>query len=242
MPLSCRPTDPPEPELAAHLADGVLGDEHRAGRGGRLQPGRAVGGVADGEQVARGQVGESGDHDLAAVDAHAHAQRDAVAAAQGGAELLDPRPHGERGAHRTGGVVLAGPVQPEDGHHRVADELLDDPALALDGRPEDGDVAAHHLLQVLGVEPAGQRRRVDEVGEQHRDELALLPDRRDQQPVAPLDQRGERRVGHLVAQHAPLTLERGDRLLEGGELTRIGHRGAPLPPARRRAAVLSSPR
>ena len=96
------------------------------------------------------------------------------------------------GPHRPRGVVLPCPVEAEDGHRRVADELLDDAALGLDDRADGREVAAHDLLQVLRVQPLRQRGGVDEVGEQDGDELELLADGRGQHAVALLDQRGQR--------------------------------------------------
>ena len=111
---------------------------------------------------------------------------------------------------------------------------------AADGR----EVAAHDLLQVLGVQPLGQRGGVDEVGEEDGDQLALLADRGGQEPVALVDQRRQGGLDHLVAQDLPLALERGDRLLQGGQLPGMGreiaHRRSP--PGRSAIACPLSPR
>ena len=60
-----------------------------------------------------------------------------------------------------------------DGHDRVADELLDRAAVALDHRARSFEVAGQELARLLGVAALGERREADEVGEQHRDEPAL---------------------------------------------------------------------
>ena len=89
----------------------------------------------------------------------------------------------------------------EDGHDRVADELLDRAAVALDGAAGGGEVAVEHAPQRLGVERLRELGRLDEVGEKDRDRLAPLLDH---------ERSGERR------------LERGvlteDRLLELAQL------------------------
>jgi hypothetical protein len=62
----------------------------------------------------------------------------------------------------------------EDGHHRVADELLDRAALALDLLRHRLEVVAHHRPHVLRVHLLGARGRADDVGEEDRDELERL--------------------------------------------------------------------
>ena len=73
------------------------------------------------------------------------------------------------------GVVLEGRGRAEDGHHRIADELLDRAAGEL-------DLLAHRVVEPLELYPhalrvsiACVRGRPDEVGEENRDELALFP-------------------------------------------------------------------
>ena len=104
---------------------GRLADEHGAGLGRGLHPRRGV------DEVA-------GDHALAL-----RAERDrrlagehAGARARAGRRLLAERgdrgDEVERGAHRPLGIVLLRDRRPPDGHDRVADELLDRAAVALD--------------------------------------------------------------------------------------------------------------
>jgi len=102
----------------------------------------------------------------------------------------DPDPHlGEdpgldeglhAGAQRQGGVqgargvVLVHGGQAEDGHHRIADELLHRPADALDRLPGDAEEPRHPLAQLLGVERRREARGAGDVGEEHGHHLALL--------------------------------------------------------------------
>jgi hypothetical protein len=60
--------------------------------------------------------------------------------------------HLPRGAHRPEGVVLAHPRQPEHGHHGVADELLDHPAVAFEHRLHLVEVAGQDLADRFGVQ------------------------------------------------------------------------------------------
>ncbi len=64
--------------------------------------------------------------------------------------------------------------RPEEGHHRVADELLDRAAEALELGAEAGVVRAEDRLHVLGIERLRPRREADQVGEQHGDDLAFF--------------------------------------------------------------------
>ena len=81
-------------------------------------------------------------HDLAG--RHADASLDA--------ELGERVAHLDRRAHRPQRVVLVHDRDAEDGHHRVADELLDRAAVALDDRPHPLEVAGEQRPQRLRVE------------------------------------------------------------------------------------------
>ena len=76
-------------------------------------------------------------------------------------------------AHRPFGVVLARNGRAPDSHHRVADELLKGPAVALDDRAGIVEVAPEEFADVLGVARLRERRVADDVHEQHRDEPQL---------------------------------------------------------------------
>src|SRR5439155_20188825 len=71
------------------------------------------------------------------------------------------------------GVVLGGRRSTPNGHHRVADELLDGAAVQRDQPLAAVEVAGEQLPRVLGVAALGERREADEIGEEHRDELPL---------------------------------------------------------------------
>ena len=83
-------------------------------------------------------------------------------------------PDRESRPYRPRGVVLVDVRQPEHRHHGVADELL---GLAAERTQLLGHgvvEAAEHLPCALGVEALRERGRLDQVGEEHRDELAFL--------------------------------------------------------------------
>src|SRR5947209_14825840 len=62
----------------------------------------------------------------------------------------------------------------EDGHHGIADELLDRPSVPLDDCAHLLEVASHEAAQRLGIGPLAQRRRSRDVAEEDGDDLADL--------------------------------------------------------------------
>ena len=104
--LQFQTPDPAQPELPAHLPGRVRGQQDGAGAGHRLQPGGAVGGLADDEELAGGPFGHPGHDHLAGVDAHPHLQAHPVGGVDLDAELFERGDHGQRGPHGARGVVL----------------------------------------------------------------------------------------------------------------------------------------
>ena len=71
-------------------------------------------------------------------------------------------------------VVAVRDRGPEQGHHRVADVLLDVPAEALELRAHPAEVGRLDAPQILGIEAGRDAGEVDEVDEQDGDDPALL--------------------------------------------------------------------
>ena len=90
------------------------------------------------------------------------------------AELGQGQLHLRRRLQRAHGIVLVHGRQPEDRHHGVADELLDDAAVALDDRLHPLEVAREQRAERLRVERLAERRRADDVAEEHGHDLPLL--------------------------------------------------------------------
>jgi hypothetical protein len=129
-----------------------------------------------------------------------------------GSKLLTDRQRGPDGAL---GVVLMRDGRAEDRHHRVAHELRDGAAVPLEDRAQLGVVRLQEPLHVLGIHSLGARREPYEVGEQHRDDLALLAER----TCFPIEREAacvaEPRAGGVVL---PADMTRG----HGGSLRRLG--------------------
>ena len=111
------------------------------------------------------------DHHLAGVHTGVHLRERQASTAL--IQSLDVVAHGQRGTHRSFAIVLVRGGNAEHGHEPVALDLgygaperLDD-ALELEHR------RAQERVDLLGVERLGERGIPREVGEEHRDELAL---------------------------------------------------------------------
>ena len=87
--------------------------------------------------------------------------------------LGDVVEHPQRRVAGAPGVVLMGDRRPEDGHDPVAGEFVDRSLVAVDGLGEDREEALHGRPPLLGVLLLGHVHRALDVGEEHRDELAL---------------------------------------------------------------------
>ena len=139
-----------------------LAHQHRPGRRHRLE--------------ARGRVDDvAGDHALVG-RAQGHrrlAGEHARARLDPGSEDPDSVHQLEGGPDAPLGVVLARGRRPPDGHHRVADELLDEAAVPGDDLGRDVEVPGQGLADLLAVALLGEGREADEVREQHRDQAAL---------------------------------------------------------------------
>src|SRR5262249_58875761 len=81
---------------------------------------------------------------------------------------------GQRGSERALGVVTMGLWQSKDGHHRIADKLLDGAGVVSYDAPGVGVVALHEGTHVLWVEAVAKRRGPGDIGEEDGDELAFL--------------------------------------------------------------------
>ena len=77
-------------------------------------------------------------------------------------------------AHGTLWVVLVHDRHTEDTDHGVADELLDDAPVGLDGAGRAGRVLTGKSVDVLGVCSLTHRREGDQVAEEGSDGLALF--------------------------------------------------------------------
>ena len=158
---------------ASSILDGALGraegrlvdqDAHRR-RGCALQPRCSVDDIARSHSLACLGPGVERDQRFAGRDPDA----DLELALLG--ELVPDR---ERRSDRTLGVVLVRDRRAEDGHDRVADELLDGASEALELRAHLRVVGLEQAAHILRIHALGACREADEVAEEAGDDLALL--------------------------------------------------------------------
>ncbi len=148
-----------------------LAEKDLAGRRVLLEPGGDVDGVARHERLPGGRVAG---HDLAGVHADPHLDRDATVALELLVQRGEPFAHVDRRARGPQRVVLVELRDPEHGHHRVADVLLDRPTVALDRPAHRVEVARLHVAERLRIESLAERRRAGDIAEDDRDRLADL--------------------------------------------------------------------
>ncbi|TMK42611.1 MAG: hypothetical protein E6G56_00740 [Actinobacteria bacterium] len=106
----------------------------------------------------------TGEH-LARVDPDPEAQLRPVRSGVALVDLVHRRLHRQGGPHRALGVVLVGHRRSEDGHHVVADVLVDRASIALDLLAQSLQRAVQQRLDRLWVEPLGHGGIAGEVGE-----------------------------------------------------------------------------
>src|SRR5262249_10880477 len=111
------------------------------------------------------------DNRLARVDADANLKSEA-----GGllVQLGDSLQNPQAGTNGALGVVLVSNRRSEDGHDRVAYELLDCPLIKLDLTAKTGVIGTEARAHVLGVTSVGRRREADQVAEEDADDLPFL--------------------------------------------------------------------
>ena len=109
-------------------------------------------------------------HDLARVDADPHLQP--CVTVEPAYHRRDPLAQLNRGADCAESVVLPYHRYAEHRHHLVPDELLHGTAVPLDYLGGKVEEPRHHASQRLGIKPACERRRGDDIAEDHRHRLA----------------------------------------------------------------------
>ena len=155
----------------ADEAPGRVADERLARFGRLLEASGDVHRVAGRPAAAGPRIA---DDDRAGVDADAHRDLETALGPEG---CVQGR---QRGLHLGGRpdrperVVLVHDRDAEDGDDRIADELLDRSAVALEDRAHRVEPAAHDRAQRLRVEVLAEPGRAGDVGEHDGDDLARL--------------------------------------------------------------------
>ena len=149
-----------------------------------LQPCGGVDHVARNEALALRRPRVKSHDRLARVDGRPHREPQPGI---GLVQLVDRLEDAKAGADSPLGIVLVRDRSAEGGHHRVAHELLDDAAEALDLLLQTPVIGTETRTNVLRVGAVRTCRKADQVDEEDRDDLAFLLGRssRGEQPAAP---------------------------------------------------------
>jgi hypothetical protein len=83
-------------------------------------------------------------------------------------------PHRDRGTYGLKSIVLMHAREPENRHHSVADELLDNPAMSFEDRAHHPEVVVHDFPQGLGIEFLPEGGGADEIAEDDGNDLARV--------------------------------------------------------------------
>ncbi len=155
---------PDEPE-------GRLADQDLARGGGLLEPGGDVDRIARDERLPQACIAC---YDLTRIEADAKRDPRAEALLELGVQPREALLHLPGCPHRPQSVVLVCDGDAEYGHHGVSDELLDRPAMPLDGAPHLVEVAEHEISDGLGIDALPHGGRPRHVAEEEGGQLPAL--------------------------------------------------------------------
>ena len=158
LPLTVSGSTRSASTLPCTSSKGRVSDEDLARRGRLLEARRDIDRVASGQPFGRAS------DDCAGVDPDARQE----------AKLRQRVAHLDCGSHRPERIVLVHVRHAEDGHDRIADELLDRAAVRLDDALHALEVARELGAQRLGIGRLRQGGGAGDVAEDDGDRLTLL--------------------------------------------------------------------
>ena len=214
--------------------DGTVEDGF-AGPGDADEPGSEIHGRPDDRVRAVLAGPNAARDDFARGDADVHGQRAPERRADVGHRPLDRVGR----THRAGRLVAVRDRRAEEGHHRIADVLVDTSAEAIDDRVDDAEVAFEQPVNVLRVEPLRQPRVAAEVSEQHRHGSALglaRSDRRRRRRRGGARERGTAAAAEALGGFVP-EAARGTRHRQHGAALRAEPPSGAVPGAAGRAGA-----
>ena len=154
---------------AAQLAEGVFADQdlRAVGLARAFEPRGEIHAVADhGEIHALGRADIAGDQAVG-IQTDPDVYRRLSLRGAANVPLGQNADHADRGADRAILVVFVGHRHAEAGHDRVADELVEHPAVLLDALDHQREVLVQQAHGRRRPEPLGHRGKAADVGEQH---------------------------------------------------------------------------
>jgi hypothetical protein len=160
-------------DVALGQLQGLAGDEDGARSGDLLHAGGEMGRLPDGG-VVHVEVAADGPHyHLAGIEPRANLHRSAARALHLVRVQGHPSLHPQGGVAGAHGMVLVRDRRPEQRHDPVAHDLIHRALVAVDGLHHPFQDGVEKLPGLLRIAVGQQLHRALEVGEQHRDLLAL---------------------------------------------------------------------
>jgi hypothetical protein len=156
----------------AHQAVRLATEQDLAWLRSLLQPCRNVDRITGRDRLPRRGIAG---HHLAGVDPDPGFEPDAPARVELVVETDQRAPHLVGGPHRAEGIVLVQHGNTEDGHHGVADELLDRASVPFQHGAHLVEIAQHHAPQSLGFDVLAEVREARHITEH---DGYRLPDQR----------------------------------------------------------------
>ena len=171
--LDRHPPQAPQFDEALGEAGGGRGQPDGAGTGELLHPAREMHRRTDRVVVHAEVVADRAHQDLARMQADPDADLDAVGAALRRGLGLHGALDRERRVAGAHGMVLVRDRRAEQRHDAVAQDPVDRAFVAMHGVHHDAERRIQDAPRVLRIDVLDQRERAFDVGEQHRDLLAL---------------------------------------------------------------------
>jgi hypothetical protein len=173
LPLEGQFGEGPRMEVARDEAVGRLRDDDATGLGRLLEARGDVRRVADRRVVHAEVVSDTAHDDEAGVDALPDLEGQPLPPLELLAVILERRPDPDGGVDGPASVLLVSDGGAEEGHDAVAEELVHGPFVAVDLGQHQLEGARHDGVDVLRIEPLGERGESGNVDEEDRDLLSL---------------------------------------------------------------------
>src|SRR5258705_7638324 len=159
--------------VSFHELPGRRGEQDRAGSRELLHAGGEVGRLPDRGVVHPEIVADRADHHVAGVEPDADLDLDPLASLEILPVAVDRILHPERGVAGAQRMILVGQRRAEERHDAVAHHLVDGPLVVMDGLHHALQDGIQELARLLRIPVRQQLHRALQVGEEHRDLLAL---------------------------------------------------------------------
>ena len=179
----------------ARASVGLLAHHDAPGGCGMLQPGGGVDDISRHHRLTTLGARSERHQRLTGVEGHAHVQLHGSVV---GIRLVDRLADRQRSTHGPLRIIAEGDRRPEDAHHRIPDELLDDTSERLDLTADSFVIRGEDPAHVLWIQQLGAGRELDQIDEDDRHDPPLFPRSRDVQRQTAATGQAESGLGGVV--------------------------------------------